>query len=359
MDRLPPSVLVAIGRHLEDGDRNACVLASRDLWPVHESSTRHTLTYYPPLPDGVERIRHVRATVAHVLALKPRLRTLDVRLISLGSGCAALFEFGVGVHVHLAFSNCSPAFVRAVAARGTSVSINVDASDDVTAENVDGFLRSLAPKVASVGCTHLLFQKIPVAAFDDVACVRITVLLNGHPPVVDLRDLKGAAVELDGDVMWCTVYGACKLASVSDARGRTPVHLFETQLCASLRQQSVVLSVRRVNVVHAGAVWHDLIALLPPTVEYTVTVTAPACLRLIERLEERGVTSICLSATSRDAYVLARLTCLMLKKRYPIVFLDEHVSVGDLSDPRLSVRDLFGRLHPTHQEVWFAAKYCG
>ena len=310
MDLLPPSVIVAIGRHLEDGDRNACVLASRDMWPVHESSTRHTLTYYPR--EG-ERLHHVRATVAHVLALKPRMRALNVRLYSFGVGFVSLFDglagAAAGANVHISFDNCDPDFVRAVAALGTSVSINANSSDKATAGQVDGLLRSLAPKVASVGCSNTLFAQIPPDAFDDVARISlVAVAVAGRASVIDLRGLRRAVVELYGDVMWFTVYGACKLASVSDAHRLTPNprHEVASPLLESLRREDAPC-VRRVEVTDAAnAVWCDLIALLPATAEYIVTVTTPRCLRLIESLEERGVTSIRLSATSRDAYVIAQ-----------------------------------------------------
>ena len=357
MDRLPPSVLVAIGRHLEDGDRNACVLASRDLWPVHESSTRHTLTYYPR--EG-ERLHHVRATVAHVLALKPRMRALNVRLYSFGVGFVSLFDglagaaAGAGANVHISFDNCDPDFVRAVAALGTSVSINANSSDKATAGQVDGLLRSLAPKVASVGCSNTLFAQIPPDAFDDVARISL-VAVAGRASVIDLRGLRRAVVELYGDAMWFTVYGACKLASVSDAHRPTPNprHEVASPLLESLRREDAPC-VRRVEVTDAAnAAWCDLIALLPATAEYTVTVTTPMGMRLLERLGERGVTSIRLSATSRDAYVIARMTCLLLQKRYAIV------ATVPVDDAGLTVRDLFERLHPAHQEAWFAVKFLG
>lgn len=354
MELLPPSALVAIGRHLEDGERNACVLASRHLWPVHESSTHHTLTYHS---NQGERLHHVRATVAHVLALKPRLRTLNIRLCSFSASVGFVsLEASAGVHVHVAFVNCDPAFVRAVAVRGTSVSVILNTCDKATAGHVDGLLRSLAPKVSLVSCDNRLFAQIPSDAFDDVARIRIVVGVD-YTSVIDLCGLKHAVVELSGDIMWFTVYGACKLATISDA-GRSlpnPGHAVTSPLCESLRlaDTSCVRCVEVWNADNAG--WCDLVALLPTTAEYTVTVTNPMCMRFLERLEVVGVTSIRLRARSRDTYIMARMACLLLKKRYDIV---ASVPVGELSDAGLTVRDLFHRLHPAGQEAWFAAKYC-
>lgn len=370
---LPPGVLAHIGGFLDVKSRNACVLASRELWPVHELDTTHKLSFTHH-DDPLKRDRFAE-TLAHVIEIKPRLNALvlcfhrfgDVNEVNIDiSLLQGLHAMRPSIVVTFTFVDCIDAFVRGMMERCVHARVTL-VCHYLLAPEIERIVRMMSTmrEVYCVRCKSMAFIMIQPDAFDATQIVSIdaTDIRLDHP-AIDLRGIKTATVELIGDVTSCTVLGVGKLTTILNS---SQVFM-ETQLYESLMHEGTagLAGVKTVMIMDlfpwivTDNVWYDIARVLPLTVTYAVSAFNPQCLRFLEYLDELGMlmTSATLLVTSRDTHVAARMVQLMTKKQYPLRFHGDYACDWNVS--RIAtVSEAYANMSDLCRAFWVVAKYVG
>ena len=363
---LPPGVLAHVGSFLTDRERNACVVASRELWSVHELSVHHKLSLF--VGDDPAKMLMLASTLKHVIALKPRLRTLQISFfgfddvmpsIAYATVSTVLNDISWTVKVKLLFNDCGPAFVRSLNGCVDPVLTILVVCERQSAPEVDALLR-LMGDVFCVRCPYKMFNVISPDAFDRTRnlSINVTNLQWFEEPILDLRDIH-AEVELIGEAIACSVQGANKLVTIANiSRSRFMVtRLLNSLVSANTKALENVLIVDIFPEIIEDNAWYEITTVLSTTVNYTVQAFHPQVLRFIEHLEGLGVSSIRFLVTSRITHVTARMVCLILSKRYDMWFYGDEYECDDSVDRIASVGDAYAQMTDECRALWCFAKY--
>ena len=382
---LPPGVLALIGGHLGDlADRNACVVAARALWGVHELSEDHALTFSNA--DDPRKALCAGSIMRHVLSLKPRLRILTVAYSNLTAGCedpwppAAAHFLPPRVSTVLQFRDCDDEFVGRVAcahARAHAFRVELFMRDDAPASAVAdlmAILRAGSVAVERLACSHGVLADLPTAALTGVKEVMLTVGLGLNPldhldsPVVDLRRVPEATdVHLWGDVVHFQVLGVERITALTST---SPTTWSSMALSESFRRHTGACRVRRLTVLsvfphcvleHKNP-WTQVLRALPSTAVLAVSPWYPEAMRMIEVfLAARGrLENVRLWVTCATTRLSARMVQLVSKRAYKLV-MPENCDAGDAHAVEMAslptVRAVFDRMDTDHQALWYFARY--
>lgn len=355
---LPSGLLAHIGRFMDKAARNACVLASRQLWSVHEAQTCHKLTFRATDPAKLASFAALRA---HVRALMPRLNTLHLVFSGFETenqlpSLPDVEEGGPPQSVSLL--QCAIPVIEALAARYVGARLLVVLSLAHGPEQAESMLRRMGP-LYCLRCPHALFNRIAPDAFDAVENVSLE-LPRALDSAVDLRGLRHSKVELLGNACSCQVRGGDKVVTIADLCFSD---VMGTQLLDSLRRDGCA-AVNHLMItdlfpeVVRDNVWYATASLLPTTVRYAISAHHPQTLRFLDHLTaEVGVpwANIQLVVVSRNSHLAARLVCLLLRRSCGAWYYGSDYAGDDEVDRMTSVRDVLAAMDPEARAMWHMA----